>query len=699
MPGQWWQVTGHTEKRQFINNLGFEMTETQLTVEPDGARSYLPSGSHIVDYLTRNPRFKGIGKVTAERLWESWLDMLYQILDAGDIDRLCQVVTQQKALALIDGWREEGLSNSLQWLQKHGIGLEIGRRILSYFGAEADAKITENPYRLLSFSAGWREVDSIAKEKLRVRRDDPRRLAAAIEEVVYRRFSLGDTYVERNDLIAGLRSILKDEGHNRSLIEAAIEHSKETNRLLFDQAGNAYSLGASILENIVVDGIQLRQGRPSEPCAVDQIIADYERGEEPGFQLNSEQRQAVHLIAENDFAVVTGGAGCGKTTVLKCVFSVLEDQGYEITQLALAGKAVKRMVEATGRPASTLASFIKTIKNSEGASGSTIIVKRALVIDEASMVDLISFSSVLRLIGDECKVVLIGDPHQLPPVGPGLILHCLAGTPGIPHVELKVAKRFGNDIAEVANAVRDGLLPGTFNETVQFIQADAYDMEALGSNLYLEKPEDSVVLCATRKIAAGINQIVQASMTKSNKPLSLFNVEFDSWEYTGFYLGDLLICTRNHWDLGVQNGSLGRLIDVFDEPMQLDSDAEGDPLALGWILWDDGEKRPLREDLLDSLELGYALTVHKSQGSQWRRVIVCLSSSMRVDRSMVYTAITRAQSKVVICGEQQQLGEAIKKAKAADRRKVGLPWRMSVEKSIRSMALAKNQFHPNASRD
>jgi exodeoxyribonuclease V alpha subunit len=315
------------------------------------------------------------------------------------------------------------------------------------------------------------------------------------------------------------------------------------------------------------------------------------------------------------------------------------------------------------------------------------------------MVDLISFSSVLRLIGDECKVVLIGDPHQLPPVGPGLILHCLAGTPGIPHVELKVAKRFGNDIAEVANAVRDGLLPGTFNETVQFIQADAYDMEALGSNLYLEKPEDSVVLCATRKIAAGINQIVQASMTKSNKPLSLFNVEFDSWEYTGFYLGDLLICTRNHWDLGVQNGSLGRLIDVFDEPMQLDSDAEGDPLALGWILWDDGEKRPLREDLLDSLELGYALTVHKSQGSQWRRVIVCLSSSMRVDRSMVYTAITRAQSKVVICGEQQQLGEAIKKAKAADRRKVGLPWRMSVEKSIRSMALAKNQFHPNASRD
>lgn len=675
LPGQWWKVTGCIEKRQFINNLGFEMTEHQLTVDPGGAESYLPSGAHIVDYLSKNPRFKGIGKVSAERLWESWLDMLYEILDAGDIDRLCQVVTRQKALSLIEGWREEGLSNSLQWLQKHGIGLEIGRRILSHFGAQADEKVSENPYRLLSFSADWRSVDSIAREKLRVRLDDPRRLAAAIEEVVYRRFSLGDTYVERTDLIAGLRSILADEGHERSLIEASIEHSKSTGRLLFDHEGNAYSLGASILENVVVDSIKLRLGRPSDPCAVDEIIADYEIREGSGFRLNPEQRQAVHLIAENDFAVVTGGAGCGKTTVLKCIFAVLEDQGFEITQLALAGKAVKRMVEATGRPAKTLASFIKHMKESEAKQ--TGLIRKALVIDEASMVDLISFSSVLRLVEDDTKIVLIGDPHQLPPVGPGLILHCLAGASGIPHVELKVANRFGNEIAEIANAVRDGELPSIFNEAVKFIHADSNDMESLGSRLYLEQPEDSVVLCATRKVAAGINQNVQAFLTKESKPMRLFNVEFEAWEYTGFYQGDLLICTRNHWDIGIQNGSLGRLIEVFDEPSKLESDEEGDPLALGWIEWDDGEKRPLREKLLDSLELGYALTVHKSQGSQWRRVLVCLTSSTRIDRSMVYTAITRAQNKVVICGIQKELADSIRKAKSADRRKVGLPKRLA----------------------
>ncbi len=679
MPGQWWKVTGQIERRTFVNNHGFEMTEAQLTVDSGGAQAYVPSGSHIVDYLTRNPRFKGIGKVTAERLWESWQDMLYEVLDTADLDRLCQVVTEPKAIALIEGWREEGLGNSLQWLQKHGIGLEIGRRILSYFGADADEKITENPYRLLSFSAGWQEVDSIARRTLKVKMDDSRRLAAAIEETVYRRFSLGDTYVERNELITGLRAILKDEGHERSLIEAAIKYSQETGRLLFDKEGNAYSLGASILENVVVDGILQRLGPAGLPCNVDQIIAAYESAETHGFRLNSEQRQAVQLIVKHDFSVITGGAGCGKTTVLKCVNAALQDQGYEVAQLALAGKAAKRMTQATGRPASTIASFIRGMRQSrEDAAAITNGIKKALVIDEASMVDLISFSCVLRLIEDDTKIVLIGDPHQLPPVGPGLILHCLVGTPGIPHVELKDAKRFGNEIAEIANAVRDGRFPQEFNESVKFIQAAPNELVSLGSSLYLERPEDSVVLCATRKVAAGINQSVQESTTKNNKPLRLFNVEYDDWEYTGLYLGDLLLCTRNHWEMGIQNGSLGQLVEVFDEPKQLDSDAEGDPPAFGWIEWDDGEKRPLREALLDSLELGYALTIHKSQGSQWGRVVVCLPASRHVDRSMIYTAITRAQTQVVICGEHIGLEEAVKREKTADRRKVGLPKRLAL---------------------
>lgn len=678
MPGQWWRVAGNVTSRTFINSGGFEMTEDQMEVEPGDAALRMPSGAHVVEYLARNPRFEGIGKVTAERLWETFGEPLFGMLDDGDTTALADVIGPQRASMLVQGWLEEGLSNSLQWLQSRGIGVAIGRRILSYFGSEAMDKVAENPYRLLSFAAGWQEVDGLARTLLGVAQDDERRLAAAVEEVVYRRFSKGNTFVPRADLVAGLRSIFRGEQHSRVLIEQAIAQSKSTGRLLFDSEGNAYSLGASILENRVVDTIKTRLGRKSPPCDVDRIITTYENHEGYGLKLNKEQRDAVHLIAENDFAVVTGGAGVGKTTVLKCVYDVLDEQGYDIVQLALAGKAVRRVMEATGRKAMTLASFIKQMKEAEQSGGKGQARRMALVIDEASMVDLISFCGTTRLIDDSTKIILIGDPHQLPPVGPGLILHCLADRPEIPHVELKTPKRFGSAIAAIANSVKDGAFPPLeqFSEDIRFIESAEGDLARFGAGLYLDQSDDTVVLCATREVARTINQLIQESLPSGRKPLRLWNLEHDTWERIGLYEGDLVICTRNHWDLGIQNGSLGRLVEVAEAP-SLDVRDDGPP-ALGWIEWDDGETRPLHEGLLDNLELGYALTVHKSQGSQWRRVVVCLPPSSRmIDRSLIYTALTRAQKKIVLLGNHRRLVDAVAQEKAADRRKVGLPKRLA----------------------
>ena len=205
-------------------------------------------------------------------------------------------------------------------------------------------------------------------------------------------------------------------------------------------------------------------------------------------------------------------------------------------------------------------------------------------------------------------------------------------------------------------------------------------MGHLGAKLYLEQPEDTVVLCTTRKVAGMINQIVQGALSPGRKPLRLWNVEQDMWEHTGFYESDLLICTQNHWDVGIQNGSIGQLIEIED-PLTPHDEFVGESPTLGWVLWDDGEKRPLHENLLDSLELGYALTVHKSQGSQWRRVVICLptkggSRSPLIERSLVYTALTRAQSKIIVLGHHAHLAEAVGHRKAADRRKVGLPRRL-----------------------
>lgn len=666
-PGQWWFLSGMQTTKSFVNAAGFQMTENHLEVEAGGAELRLPDGAHIVDFLARNGRFEGIGRITAQRLWETFKRGLVDILDDGDYTALADVISPGKAKMLIEGWKEEGLSQTLQWLQSNGIGMPIGRRIVEHFGADAVAKIEENPYRLLSFSAGWDEVDQLARQALAVKPEDDRRLAAALEEVVYRRFSRGDTFVPKAALVDGFTRLLGNGAGARKLASHALELAERSRRLLFDRSGNAYSLGASILENRVVDAIAVRSNQASPPCDVSAVIAAYEAREGHGFKLNDEQAAAVHMVAQHHFSVITGGAGCGKTTVLKAVCDVLDDQHYEVVQLALAGKAVRRMMDSTGRPASTLASFLSNASKSEAHR--TGVGYRAILIDEASMVDLLSFASLVSHLKPEEKIVLIGDPHQLPPVGPGLVLHCLAGS-DVPHVELKIANRFGSEIAQAANAIRDGELPSLgCTGAVRLIETSDPAMAEAATDLYMQAPDETVVLTATRAMAASINQCVQQRISIDRREVRVWNDEFDCYEASGLREGDLVICTENHWDLGLQNGSIGRIISTSSNVDE----------ALGAIEWDDGQLREFNSDLLDSLELAFALTTHKSQGSQWKRVLVCLPSSSRmIDRSLIYTAVTRAQTQVLILGHREFIHRTVKQAKAADRRLVGLTKRLAL---------------------
>jgi exodeoxyribonuclease V alpha subunit len=462
-------------------------------------------------------------------------------------------------------------------------------------------------------------------------------------------------------------------------VQAALAQAERSGRVLFDNAGNAVGIGPMLLERQVADCIvKLLKLKENAMIDVDSII--YEAEQQQGFALNIEQRQSVTLVADNRFAVITGGAGCGKTTTLKVICKVLDAQGYEIVQLALAGKAVRRMMEATGLPAQTIASFIKAQKE-EPESRFDAKKKLALLVDEASMVDLISFAAIARAINDECKIILTGDPHQLPPVGPGLILHAL--TSGIvPHVELKVGQRFGSDIADVATAVRDGLLPDLAgNTSVQLIEPRSpEDITDLATSLYMTDPQDSIVLCGSKAVAEDINRAIQARTTIHNTPVTVWNHQYDSRQDLGLRLHDPVICGRNHWDRGLQNGSIGRItaIDMLDEDD-----------VTGTIAWDDGVERAFDLELLADLSLGYALTVHKSQGSQWRRVIVVLSAGRLLDRSLVYTAITRAQKEVTLIGQRVSIDRAITAPKAADRRHVALEkWMMHVLRDASENALS-----------
>lgn len=681
-PGQWWKVYGEASRR-FSEVNGYKVTEWQI----DASSAFLahPSGEHVVAFMADSPAFEGIGHVKARKLWESFGSRLYEILDSGDADVLAAVLTPESARQVASAWAQHGDSRTLQWLQTQGFDVALGRKVVQFFGMEAAAKLEEDPYRLLSFCAGWKQVDALARSRFSVADDDPRRLQGAIEEACYRLFAAGHTVAPSSLLMSYLESVLggQTEGFRwRTLIPIALDQGLTNGSFVVAEQG-VQPLGPLVMEAMVARAVadRLLPEQDAQLLAykdVSGVMADYELAE--GITLNAEQRLAVRTAAANAVVLIMGGAGVGKTTVLKALYEVYDRAGVCVIQVALAGRAAKRMQEATGRSASTIASFLRGLKDGD-LSAPTV-----LVIDEASMVDIITMSRICESLPPEVRLVLVGDPSQLMPVGPGLVLHALAGVPGIPSVELTVVKRYGGEISAAAMAIREGAwpaLPVDEAAAIAFVPCATRSGASVGGllaetvlRLYEQDPENTQIL-ASRRNGPGstktLNAICQTHLTSGAQPLMTWSDEHDSRVHTGIHLGDPLLCTRNMWDRGLQNGSLGIVVQIEDEPRRLTGDA-GEELgdAIAWVEWDDGIRRPIAEEMLDDLELGYAITVHKAQGSQWPRVIVPVTGNRLLDRTLIYTAVTRAQRQVILVGDEQAARHAVVGLPRAQLRQVAL---------------------------
>lgn len=669
--GQWWSVAGDVIERSATVD-GFHLIEKQ--VNADTAVLARPSGEQIIHYIANNPAFEGFGVVKARRLWDSFGVRLYDILDSGDTEILTTVLAGAAAQKLVEAWSIHGQSRTLQWLQSHGFDAKVGRKVLGFFGDEAQSRIEEDPYRLLSFMGKWSAVDRLAIEQFGMRVDDPRRLRGAIEEACYRVFRNGHTAMVSADLMDHVKPLLGAPPAGIrwiDLLSAAVNAGLSNGSFVRAQHG-LQPLGALIMERQVAATIQSRI-QSSEPqlmrtAHVDEIVEAVHA--EDGIELNLEQRAALHLANQHPFLCITGGAGVGKTTVLKTLYRLYKAVGVRVVQVALAGRAAKRMQEATGEAASTIASFLKNLRENS-FEGSTV-----LVIDEASMVDIISMSNICNVLPDHVRLVLVGDPHQLMPVGPGLVLHCIQKVPGVPFVELKTVKRYGGAIAALAAAVRAGQWPVIGNDesaAVSFIPCEKQLIADVVVDLYALDPTDTQILAPLRGGPAGtklLNQLCQDRFTKNRTEVVVWNVEFERNVRCGFKESDIVLCTKNLWDKGLQNGSLGRVVDV--EGGNSEHHVEDEIKILAWVEWDDGIRRALTEDMLDDIELGYAVTVHKAQGSQWKRVIIPVTDSKLLDRTLLYTAITRAQTQVILVGDEDAARVAVIAAPHAANRNVAL---------------------------
>jgi exodeoxyribonuclease V alpha subunit len=622
-----------------------------------------PAGRLIVDFLVNHPAFDGlgIGKAKADRLWAEFGPHLDAVLSQGDLAKLCGVLPAETAQKLVQAWRtvteEAGV---VSFLDRHGFDIRLANKVRKIWPGVALTKLQENPYRMLAF-AEWEKVDRMARA-LGVAAQDPRRQVAAVEACLYRRLDAkhtltpGEVLRDRVAAAIGCRS--------GSAPETAIEQALREYAIV--AAANGYQpLGAAVMERTIADRLrELLAGVPGAernlfsrhlPSIIAESIKDFE--ESSGLQLNTEQRRGLAMVLHYPLSVLTGGAGTGKTTVLQVIHGIAEQIGVPVLQMALSGRAAQRMREATGRAASTIAAFLRAAEHGSIDPESESLV----IIDESSMLDLPLMYSVVRALPARARLLLVGDPYQLPPIGFGLVFQVLAASPKIPRTELVEVHRQARSsgIPETGSEVRHGIVPrlppfAGVGAGVSFIETGGGEVmdHVLRVRAAWSGSDDVQVLAITKRGTCGIrniNGILQASA--SGKP------KVEEW---GFAEGDPIIYLENDYQKELWNGSLGTIESVVT--------SNGKRVLVCSL---DGARHEIPEEDFHRLDLAYAITVHKAQGSQFKKVIVPVVRSRLLDRTLIYTALTRGVEQVVFVGDRDAFDAAVTAPPRSHERQVG----------------------------
>lgn len=662
----------------------------ELTVDAQDLRLVRPSGSQVIQWLGDN--VKGVGEVKATRLWDALGERLYEALDQSDHQAVELIIPSEDVRnGMFGRWAQDGDAKTLRFVQDRQIPLDIARKAIRFHKKNTISALTSDPYRLLSFTGTWDCVDVIARHSFGLGLDDPRRLTAALEEALYRVSEKGHTCSSLNDLQASVTALIRPHAAPTSALSKALMDGSQAGQFVFKDLPELgpvlFAPGTWLMERrcaqFIRDLILTPSMQPSLfKVDVGEVISDFEDRERthlglPAFCLNQAQRDAVATSFSARFSVITGGAGVGKTTVLKALYEALDTTGRPRFQMALSGRATARMIEATGQEAKTIAGFLRTVTDKDMGQAPVI------VIDEASMLDLVTFYRLVQKLPPQCQVILVGDPYQLPPIGAGLILHVLCNLNGFPKTELIEVKRQAKDsaIPAVSRQIRNGDVPAfSSDETddVVFLACADEDIIPTVIRLYEQDRANTQILSATRSCRhAGVdalNRVCHTRYADHSKQLLVENPETGEIESTGLCVGDLVMYTANDWIRDLQNGSLGRIDEIFDTPRTVDVGDDERPrvcTAVGKATFD-GVRHYLLDSDVDSLELAYSITVHKAQGSQFKRVIIPVRQSRILDRTFVYTAATRAQVQVVLVGDMKAVQDAIRLPPKAFSRRVGL---------------------------
>lgn len=667
--GERLSITGHwTTHASYGRQFEAELLERLMPESKDEIFSYLSSRA-----------VKGVGERTAKRIVQAFGDRSLDVME-NEPEKLAQIpgISEKKAREISESFRKQvGMRRLIEFLAAHQLPAELAMRLYRAYGELAVDALQDDPYMLTQpyFGANFAVVDTFALG-LEVEADDERRVEAGILYELTFNQSNGHTFIPRNKLSTATAQLLNLE---EEIIDAGITRLSETDRLVTDQVAGLDACYVPELyeaETYLADRIQeMAENKPEAPENLTRMMEEIQAESEIEYAEN--QLAAIRAAAENRLLLVTGGPGTGKTTTMAGILQLFDKMKLKTLLAAPTGRAAQRLGECTEREASTIHRLLEAQFDPESGclcffhDEETPLRADAVVVDETSMVDIILMQSLMRALPTRCRLILVGDPDQLPSVGPGNLFSDLIRSGVVPMIRLTEIFRQAQEslIVMNAHAINHGQLPNLSvkNKDFFFMKRRTSDTvvetiqqlcsQRLPKNMGIA-PADIQVLSPTRKGETGtknLNRQLQAVLN----PESPDKKEKKYGDFL-FREGDRVMQIRNNYDIlwkkvdgigsgaGIFNGDIGKITDI---------DYQAETVT---VVFDD---RQAEYDftMLSELELAYAMTVHKSQGSEYRAVILTAWSGSRylLTRSVLYTAVTRAKDLLIVVGNEEVIAAMV----------------------------------------
>lgn len=652
--GQWVNDKRHGLQFQ-ANNLKIIKPNTI-----EGVEKYLASGM-----------VKGIGSHFAKKLINAFGEQVFEVIE-NTPERLTELegIGKKRVKAVIKAWNEQkSIRDLMVFLQSHGIGVARAVKIYKRYGNNAIDLISQNPYILVNDirGIGFKTADELAN-KLGIEKDSMVRARAGIRYVLQLLSDSGHCAAMRQELIEQSVVLLEIPIH---IIEQAIEQEVLAEEIIQDSINNkdCYYLRYLYQAETKVSAFlaRLKSGRlPWGKININKAIPWVEK--KTKFQLSKSQASAVKAVLENKLSVITGGPGVGKTTIIKSILTILAEKKLHIALAAPTGRAAKRLAESTQQPAKTIHRLLEfdpqnyAFKHDE----QNPLLIDMLILDEASMIDIVLMQHLLKAVPKHASLLLVGDVDQLPSVGPGSVLADIIKSKMISVVHLQEIFRQAGDSDIITNAhlINQGEMPRPNHTEADFFtiyeSEEALIQEKLLSLVCQRLPKhyhcdpimDIQVLTPMHRGGLGskaLNSALQAVLNpgKSKSIKRFANV---------FCVGDKIIQMTNNYDKDVFNGDIGVIKRV---------DTKNKTIHIGF------ENRLVEyaENELDEINLAYAITIHKSQGSEYPIVVIPIVTQhyTLLARNLLYTGVTRGKKLVVLIGQKKAIAMAIHNNKSVKR--------------------------------